>query len=99
VINSPTLTSTKFWPGDMGHFSNHALVFAKLMIGKQSFGVLPFIVQTRDRKTHQLMQGIQGGDIGPKFGYISKENGWMSFNNVSIPRKNMVFNCLLTNFS
>ena len=26
VINSPTITSTKFWPGDMGLFSNFALV-------------------------------------------------------------------------
>jgi acyl-CoA oxidase len=28
VINSPTPTSTKWWPGDMSRFSNHAIVYA-----------------------------------------------------------------------
>lgn len=30
------------------------------------------------------------GDIGPKFGYASKDNGYMIFNNVRIPRTNML---------
>jgi len=28
VINSPTLTSTKYWPGDLGMFASHAILFA-----------------------------------------------------------------------
>ena len=28
VIETPTLTSTKWWPGDMGRFANYALVMA-----------------------------------------------------------------------
>lgn len=28
VIHSPTVTSTKFWPGGLGITSNHAVVFA-----------------------------------------------------------------------
>ena len=30
IIHSPTLTSAKFWPGDLGRFSTHAVVFARL---------------------------------------------------------------------
>lgn len=39
VIHTPTLTATKWWPGDMGLVSNHAIVFAKLMINNKSYGV------------------------------------------------------------
>ena len=48
VINSPTVTATKWWPGDMGRFCNHAIVMARLIIeddGEQNdYGVAPFIV-------------------------------------------------------
>lgn len=27
--------------------------------------------------------------MGPKFGYSSKDNGWLTLNNVRIPRENM----------
>ena len=44
VIHTPTIGATKFWPGDIGCFSTHAIVFAKLIIGKNTYGVIPFIV-------------------------------------------------------
>jgi acyl-CoA oxidase len=48
IINSPTISSIKFWPGDMSKFSNHAIVFAKLMIDGKAMGVHAFMVPTRD---------------------------------------------------
>lgn len=30
IIHSPTITSTKMWPGDLGRFATHAVVFARL---------------------------------------------------------------------
>ncbi len=39
IINSPTITSTKFWPGDLGKFSTHAVVFARLIIDDNDYGV------------------------------------------------------------
>lgn len=35
IINSPTLTSTKMWPGDLGINANHGVVFANLIIDGQ----------------------------------------------------------------
>lgn len=32
VVHSPTLTSTKWWPGDIGQFSSHSIIFAKMII-------------------------------------------------------------------
>lgn len=51
IINSPTLTSTKFWPGDLGRSTSHAVVFARLKIDENDFGVQPFMVQLRDLNT------------------------------------------------
>lgn len=63
VINTPSITATKWWPGDMGRFANHALIFAQLIVlddeGQQNnYGVNPFIVQIRDSDTHRYMPGI-----------------------------------------
>lgn len=44
IIHSPTLTSTKFWPGDLGRYTTHACVFARLKIDKKDYGVHSFIV-------------------------------------------------------
>jgi acyl-CoA oxidase len=95
VLNTPTITSTKWWPGELGHFSNHALVFAKLIIKDEeenpnSYGVVPFIVQIRDLATHKHMAGVKTGNVGPKFGYNDKDNGWMTLNNVRVPRDNLL---------
>jgi acyl-CoA oxidase len=45
------------------------LVFAKLKLGNKFYGVQPFIVKIRDAETHHFVPGVEGGDIGPKFGY------------------------------
>ena len=93
VIHTPCLKATKWWPGDMGRFANHALIFARLIIeddgNKNDYGVLPFIVQIRHMDTHRFMPGIQCGDMGPKFGFNSKDNGWLTLDKVRIPRLNM----------
>jgi len=44
IINSPTLTSTKFWPGDLGHHATHAVVFARLIVDDNDYGIQPFMV-------------------------------------------------------
>lgn len=78
----------------MGRYANHALVFARLIIEddgeKNDYGVCPFIVQIRDRDTHKHMPGCKSGDMGPKLGYVGKDNGWLQFDKVRIPRANML---------
>ena len=36
------------------------------------------------------MPNVEVGDIGPKIGFATKDNGYLIFNNVRIPRKNML---------
>ena len=90
IINSPTISSTKFWPGDLGLISNYACVYAQLIIEGKRHGVQPFIVPLRDLETHLPLKGVEVGDIGPKFGYNSKNNGYCRFDNLRIPRNNLL---------
>lgn len=82
--------ATKWWPGELGFFSSHTVCYAKLIINGKKIGVFPFIVQLRDEKTWKLLKGVRAGDMGPKFGYSAKNNGWCTFDNVRIPREQML---------
>jgi acyl-CoA oxidase len=90
VIHSPTVTSTKYWPGGLGLTANHALVFARCIVEENDIGVQPFMVQIREFETHMPRKGIKVGDIGPKLGYNAKDNGWLMFDQVRVPRTNML---------
>ena len=39
IIDSPTITSTKFWAGGLGLWANFAVVFARLLVGENDYGV------------------------------------------------------------
>ena len=58
VVHTPSITATKYWPGDMGMFSSHAVVFARLIIDENDYGVQPFMVQLRDTETWKVQPGI-----------------------------------------
>eukprot|EP00537_Pseudo-nitzschia_pungens_P008557 CAMPEP_0172370282 /NCGR_PEP_ID=MMETSP1060-20121228/36906_1 /TAXON_ID=37318 /ORGANISM="Pseudo-nitzschia pungens, Strain cf. cingulata" /LENGTH=713 /DNA_ID=CAMNT_0013095487 /DNA_START=472 /DNA_END=2613 /DNA_ORIENTATION=- len=90
IINSPTLTSRKFWPGTLGKTANHAMVIAQLIDGKgKRHGIHNFLVPLRSMEDHTLLPGVKTGDIGPKIGYNNMDNGFAEFRNVMIPRRNM----------
>ncbi|KAI4745819.1 acyl-CoA oxidase [Aureobasidium sp. EXF-12298] len=90
IINSPTLTASKWWIGSLGRTANHAVVMAQLYINNKPYGPHPFVVQIRDLKTHQPLENIHIGDIGPKFGYNTMDNGFLLFNKVKIPHISML---------
>jgi acyl-CoA oxidase len=89
-MNSPTPGSVKWWIGDLGVFANHALVNAQLIINGKKYGPNMFVVKIRDDKTHKPLEGVEVGDIGPKYGYNAKDNGYLKMTNVRIPRENML---------
>eukprot|EP00878_Enallax_costatus_P005125 GHUV01005387.1.p1 GENE.GHUV01005387.1~~GHUV01005387.1.p1 ORF type:complete len:651 (+),score=176.60 GHUV01005387.1:188-2140(+) len=90
IIHSPTLTSTKWWPGGMGKTATHAIVMARLILNGKDHGPHAFIVQLRRLEDHLPMPGVTVGDIGPKFGFGGVDNGYMSMDHVRIPRLNMM---------
>lgn len=91
ILHSPTLTASKWWNGSLGRTANHAIVVAQLLLPSSvsdtsatpqyvSYGPHPFIVQVRDMDSHQPLDGVAIGDIGPKFGYATMDNAYMLFN-------------------
>jgi len=48
------------------------------------------MVQIRDLNNWKHVKGVKTGDVGPKYGYESKDNGWATFDQVRIPRSNML---------
>ncbi|KAI9819432.1 MAG: fatty-acyl coenzyme A oxidase [Thelocarpon impressellum] len=68
-MHSPSLTASKWWIGSLGRTANHAVVMAQLIIAGKVYGPHPFVVHIRDLKTHEPLEGVHVGDIGPKFGY------------------------------
>ncbi|XP_053382363.1 peroxisomal acyl-coenzyme A oxidase 1-like [Mercenaria mercenaria] len=90
VINSPTVSSTKYWPGSLGKTSNHVVLMAQLLSQGKCHGIHAFIVQIRSEKDHTPLPGISVGDIGNKIGYNAMDNGFLRFDNVRIPRRNLL---------
>ena len=88
-IHSPTLSSTKWWPGALGRTANHAIVYARLVVHGRDLGVHNFLVPLRDVATHAPLPGVSVGDIGAKIGYNVQDNGYCRFERVRIPRTNM----------
>lgn len=74
----------------MGKTANHCIVVAQLYTKGVCHGVHPFIVQIRDLETHMPLPGIKVGEIGPKMGFNTADNGFLGFNNFRIPRMNMM---------
>ena len=66
------------------------MVFARCISQENDYGVQPFIVQIRDRDTHEPLPGVEVGDIGAKLGYNSIDNGYLLFKNFNVPRSAML---------
>ncbi|KAH8730270.1 hypothetical protein GQ44DRAFT_607419 [Phaeosphaeriaceae sp. PMI808] len=96
-MHSPYLTASKWWNGSMGRTATHAIVVAQLVLPKEnnpteftSHGPQTFIMQVREEGTHQPLSGIAIGDIGPKYGYASMDNGYMLFDHFRVPKSAML---------
>ena len=90
VINSPTITSGKYWPGELGKLATHAVFHAQMRIKGESYGVFTFIWQIRSIDSHIPLKGIEVGDIGPKASNQDLDNGYLYFNNFVIPRSSLL---------
>ncbi|XP_070533128.1 peroxisomal acyl-coenzyme A oxidase 1-like [Ptychodera flava] len=90
IINSPTFSSMKWWPGCMGRSANCCILMAQLYSQGKKYGLHAFIVQLRRFDNHELLPGVTTGDIGPKLGVNSNDNGFCRFDNMRIPRENLL---------
>lgn len=90
ILETPTLTSTKWWPGSLGKTATHCIVMARLIVKSVDLGMHAFILQIRSLEDHSLMPGVEAGDIGRKMGWNNYDNGYLKLSRVRIPRDQML---------
>lgn len=91
VINTPRIEDSKVWVGNLGKTATHSCVYAQLITPDGvCHGLNIFIVPLRDPVTMLALPGVIVGDMGPKLGLNGVDNGFVTFNNVRIPRENLL---------
>lgn len=89
IVNSPTVLSQKYWITNGFRHSNAALVFGQTIVDGKNEGVGAFLVPIRDKNMKE-MPGVQINDMGVKMGVNGVDNAALTFDNVCIPRENMM---------
>jgi acyl-CoA oxidase len=89
VIHSPTPSSRKDYIGNAAKHATMAAVFAQLITEGENQGVHCFLVPIRDGKGRDL-PGVTTSDCGHKGGLRGVDNGRIMFDQVRIPRENLL---------
>jgi acyl-CoA oxidase len=90
IIHTPTETAQKYWIGGAAETARWAVVFAKLLTPDGVHrGIHPFLVRLRT-DAGEVCHGITIADVGVKQGLNGVDNGRIWFDNVRIPREQML---------
>lgn len=89
IIHTPNLGARKDYIGNAALHAQIATVFAQLVIDGEEFGVHAFLVPIRD-KDGSVLPDIHIEDDGFKIGLNGVDNGRIVFNQVKIPRENLL---------
>lgn len=88
IIHTPGKNDNKEYIGNALH-SKMASVFAQLIVDGKNEGVHAILVPLRD-ENHKDLPGITVEDNGYKLGLNGVDNGKIWFNQVSVPRENLL---------
>src|SRR5690606_7575053 len=89
VIHTPDDTCRKDYIGNAALHGKAAVVFAQLVVGGQGRGVHALFVPLRDQAGTPL-PGIRIEDCGHKLGLNGVDNGRIWFDQVRVPRENLL---------
>ncbi|KAB1216524.1 Acyl-coenzyme A oxidase 3, peroxisomal [Morella rubra] len=89
IINTPCESAQKYWIGGAAKHATHTIVFSQLSINGKNQGVHAFITQIRDADGN-VCPNIRIADCGHKIGLNGVDNGRIWFNNVRVPRENLL---------
>lgn len=89
IISTPCESAQKYWIGGAANHATHTIVFSQLNINGSNQGVHAFIAQIRDADGN-VCPNIRIADCGHKIGLNGVDNGRIWFDNVRIPRENLL---------
>ncbi len=90
VIHTPFRGAWKDYLGNAAVHGTAAVLFAQLITQNVNHGVHAFYVPLRDPATKAFLPGIGGEDDGLKGGLNGIDNGRLHFDQVRIPRANLL---------
>lgn len=89
IVNTPTELAQKYWITNGAHHAKHCVVFAQLTADGGNRGIHGILVRIRDDQL-QTMPGVTIHDMGHKMGLNGVDNAKLSFDNVRVPRENLL---------
>jgi len=89
VVHTPSDAARKEWIGNAAQHARLATVFAQLEVKGERHGVHALLVPLRDEHG-QLLPGVRVEDCGVKMGLNGVDNGRIWFNQVRVPRENLL---------
>jgi acyl-CoA oxidase len=89
TLHTPRHDAHKEYIGNVAAHAKWVTVFAQLETQGEHYGVHAFVVPIRDEQG-QPMPGVTIGDSGRKLGLNGVDNGRLWFDQVSIPRENLL---------
>lgn len=89
IIHTPSTKAKKYWITNGAIHAHFAIVFAHLIINGENEGLHTFLVPIRS-KNMKPKKGVTIWDMGHKIGVNGVDNASLSFDNVRIPRDNLL---------
>jgi len=89
VINTPNPLAQKYWITNGATHAKHCVVFAQLNVEGAEHGIHGFMVRIRDEDL-VTMPNITIEDMGYKMGLNGVDNAKLAFDNVRVPRENLL---------
>ncbi|HUP19399.1 MAG TPA: acyl-CoA dehydrogenase, partial [Gemmatimonadota bacterium] len=89
VLHTPHEGAGKEWIGNAALHGRMATVFTQLRVGGEEHGVHALVVPIRD-EDGALLPGVRIEDNGPKVGLNGIDNGRIWFDEVRVPRENLL---------
>jgi len=89
VVNTPHPLAQKYWITNGAVHAKHVVVMAQLMVDGKNEGIHAILVRMRDNEM-QTMPGVTVEDMGYKMGLNGVDNAKLSFDNVRVPRENLL---------
>merc|ERR1711976_911024 len=89
IVHTPHPLAQKYWITNGAVHAKHVVVMAQLIVDGKNEGIHAVLVRMRDDKL-QTMPGVTIEDMGYKMGLNGVDNAKLSFDNVRIPRENLL---------
>merc|ERR1712142_1128973 len=89
IVNTPTPLAQKYWITNGACHAKHIVVFAQLYVDGKNEGIHGVLVQCRGKNLEPI-PGVTVEDMGFKMGLNGVDNAKLTFDNVRVPRTNLL---------